>query len=476
MTWQTGALYSISYTNLDDETSNRVIRIIKVTKTRKGTVYIRAFCYMRNEERTFSEDRIIRAQLIASEETPGQAVYPAKEYHQPVSQTPTLYPSYSSPSYPVSMPAASLESQAQKSAASSKYELGASAAPSIHESKMTATPLMHESRTTTAPAPLSSSSFSEPFIHSKVSPYSSDYFTRDFTTSKNSNTSNSKPRHGFAKLLRVVFTVIAVLVVLNKFSDGEMFSWLQHNVVLWAKNSSTNTTPLYRTIPVTPPAPPKPVVPTVEEVKLGGLILRTHRDASGTWYEVPARGYKGTSKREAIKTIRVPNFINYTGINDTALINRYLMADTDNNGKLSFMELEQFAQKVRTYVSYMHNDTALRPDIFLKEGGGDCEDFALYIAGLLRFWGWQPYIACFGPPDDGSGHAVCFSYEGSGGFPSSYTYYILQGKTAWDGTPLPDGKYIPIDFEEVGRLSNAVRVGWVLEEIFIPEKTWGMKL
>lgn len=55
-------------------------------------------------------------------------------------------------------------------------------------------------------------------------------------------------------------------------------------------------------------------------------------DASGTWYEVPGRGYNGTSKREAIRIIRKHNFINYTSITDNALINRYLSADIEGNG------------------------------------------------------------------------------------------------------------------------------------------------
>lgn len=86
------------------------------------------------------------------------------------------------------------------------------------------------------------------------------------------------------------------------------------------------------------------------------------------------------------------------------------------------------------------------------------------------FWGWRPYIASFGHPKGGTGHAVCFSYEVSGGFPARYSYYTLKGAVAWDCTPLPDGKYIVIDYEHVGELSNAIPKGWVLRWFYIPKK------
>jgi len=32
------------------------------------------------------------------------------------------------------------------------------------------------------------------------------------------------------------------------------------------------------------------------------------------------------------------------------------------------------------------------PHRFLQEGGGDCEDWALFTASLLRFWNYEAYI------------------------------------------------------------------------------------
>lgn len=107
----------------------------------------------------------------------------------------------------------------------------------------------------------------------------------------------------------------------------------------------------------------------------------------------------------------------------------------------------------------------------LQQGYGNCVDFTLYTAGLLRFWGWAPYLATFFPPDGGVGHAVCFSYEGKD-VPAGFSYFTLTGGSTADGQPLETGRYVPIDYEDVGSLTNAVGPDMHLKELWTPEKYW----
>lgn len=182
------------------------------------------------------------------------------------------------------------------------------------------------------------------------------------------------------------------------------------------------------------------------------------------------------NKLQAVAAIRVPNFRAATGLANSALEARYLAADLNGSGKLAFEELQVFQEKTYREFRYEANEPALRPDQFLAAGGGDCEDFALYTAGLLRFWGWEPYLGVLASSRSAStGHAVCLSYE-EVSFPGSYTWFKIESWTAEDGKPLKPGRYVPIDYDHVGGLSNAVSPGWKLQEIYVPESAWGRKM
>ena len=435
MDWISGAVYEIAYTNRYSAKTRRIIRVVETITVKRveTTVYIRGFCYLRNEERTFREDRILAAKLIARQEA-AEEVFTGKPLPQ---------------AFHAAAVTEARVTTAFKNESAATIFSDTNQEESYGKDQQIAV-------STQGAFPFSISYVNEP-KPTKVSPYAGDYFKHK-SGDQDGSWKRIKNHSRFWSLVGLILAIVAVFYVLKIiYSEEESGTSLGN-----APNAVTVIS--------------QPVVPSVEEVKLGGCILRIHQDSTGTWYEVPARGYKGYDKAQAVLSIRRPNFINYTGIDDKVLMDRYFSADSDGNGKLSYVELEYFAHKVRTYVIYKHNETALRPDRFLAEGGGDCEDFALYIAGLLRFWGWQPYIACFDTPDKSDGHAVCFSYEGSGGFPQNYVYYTLTGKSAWDGTPLPDGKYISIDFEHVGEVLDVEKKGYVLSDIFIPEKAWGIRM
>jgi hypothetical protein len=402
--WQTGKSYRISYKAETGHVSVRIIDLIKTYTANDGRVFIRAYCHLRDEERTFRSDRVIRAELFTGRHT----------LFQPITKVvPVPVPTQTAPCtvYPVGSP---------------RQEQSVNAILVAEEPCWSPkTPLVHETGKT-----LSS------FFGNVLS-------------------------YGFAAIF-----VCSVLV-----NSGLLESL--------APDSSYQPVITYSSIPTASrpsPAPsPVPAKPSVEDITIGGQLLRTYRTGGIERYEVPSLGITTSNKAEAIAAIRKPRFSEVTGLDDRALIHRYLTADLNTSGKLSFDELAVFQKKTYHEFRYEDNEFALRPDEFLEAGGGDCEDHALYTAGLLRFWGWEPYLGSFGPSGGGTGHAVCLSYE-EGSLPGNFTYYEVASWSTYDGTSLKSGKYIPIDYEKVGSLSNAVEKGWTLRSIYIPEKAWGLRM
>ena len=113
--------------------------------------------------------------------------------------------------------------------------------------------------------------------------------------------------------------------------------------------------------------------------------------------------------------------------------------------------------RVGIVYQYQANDTALRPDAFLQQGGGDCEDWAFVSAGLMRFWGLTAYVGSFSAPTDSQAHAVCLVRATE--VPSGYGWYELSGVSTWSGEAVCQGRYVVIDYGEVGRTSSAVGPG-----------------
>lgn len=227
--------------------------------------------------------------------------------------------------------------------------------------------------------------------------------------------------------------------------------------------------------PALAPAPVAPPLPAEEDFPVGGKTLRVIRSAGKERYEVPEIGLRTADKLEAIASIRLAPFVERTGLTDLDLIERFLKADTNRSGRLSWDELRTFQTTTYRDFAYRENRLALRPDEFLAEGGGDCEDFALYTAALLRFWGWIPYLASLAPKAYGTGHALCLSFE-EGSIPAGFTYYELASWRDAEGEEVPDGRYVPIDYDHVGELSEAVGKGWKIRELYIPESAWGQEM
>ena len=394
MQWAAGSQYRISYRSESGTITDRTIDLIRTSSSYGGTVYLRAFCRLRAEERTFREDRILSCQQVGAM----------------VLERPRLSPVMS----------ATMEVRTVPFVATRMPELARS-----------------HINAPTRPVRLER----EPF---------------DIGTF----------------LGKAVWTVIggamAVCLVGALSQAAGSFS-----------RSSAHITPLFSSIPAPKsravPAPMPQPKPAVEDTTIAGVTLRTLRDGEVESYEVPSLGLRTSSKLEAIAAIRLPPFIATTGITDQSLIDHFLGADLNHSGRLSYDELSTFQIKTYKEFRYESNDVALRPDEFLAAGGGDCDDFALYTAGLLRFWGWEPYLGCLSPGDGKEGHAICLSHEEEP-FSKAYAYYDVSATTTEDGSSLRPGRYVPIDYDLVGGLTDAAGKGWRLTSIYVPEKAWGRRM
>jgi len=392
MNWEPGKRYRITYSSESGETSERTIDVIGTNRAYGDRLYIRAFCNLRGEERTFRADRIIS------------------------SEPPAGLPR----AYPVSAPIAARPVTNYASEPASKL-------------------------------------FSKPASQAAA-------YAEFCATTTNSSPPPSTHRGGGAAVLVLVLGVGAGLFAYFQESAG---------YTRVPSGTASASTPPAAVQPA--PKPSLPPKPALEEVTFGGYLLRTVRSGGKERFEVPELGIVTGSKAEAVSAIRLPRFVDAMGFFDPGLADRYLDADLNGSGRLSFDELRVFQEQTYRKFRYEGNELALRPDEFLAAGGGDCEDFALYTAGLLRYWGWEPYIGSLAASDSGIGHAVCLSYE-EGSFPDGFTYFELEAWTTKDGAEVRPGTYVPIDYDHVGSLSNAVGKGWKLRSVYTPEKAWGLEM
>lgn len=407
MNWVVGGSYRIVYESESGKTTERTIDLLGTSRAYDGRVFLRAYCHLRDEERTFRADRVLRAERLG-----------------------------------LSAPSTYLANQA--------------VTPMARPALAQATPIP---RTTLAYAATPSAA---PAPRYEAPP--------SWTAACSPEPSTPRRKWSLGQLLAQGLVYgIGILMIgscLNGISSGSQSSGS------WPRPyPNTVVTPG----PAPRPTPAPPPKPALEETTIAGTVLRTIRNAGAERYEVPALGLSTYDKSEAVLAIRLPRFLEATGLANRELVRRYLAADLNGSGKLSFDELDAFQKRTYRDFRYEANDSALRPDEFLAAGGGDCEGFALYTAGLLRFWGWEPYLGCLGPSRLGEGHAVCLSYE-EGSFSPSYAYFTLDAWRAEDGTALPSGRYVPIDYDEVGGLTNAVKPGWKLRAVYVPEEAWGLPM
>ncbi|MFW5827259.1 MAG: hypothetical protein ACOCU4_04160 [Alkalispirochaeta sp.] len=172
-------------------------------------------------------------------------------------------------------------------------------------------------------------------------------------------------------------------------------------------------------------------------------------------------------------TARQERFVRHTQIRDPILFRVYEAADTNGTGRLEMFEIQRFQTWVYSGFRYEHNAVALAPDEFGAAGGGDCEDFALYTCGLLKYWGEQCWVGSFeGVSSSGrvEAHAVALLRVDRVP-PGMHGFLVEPGEgvpKAAAGTVV-----IPIDYDRVGGYTNATPSPARLRGIYEPVAIYG---
>ena len=142
----------------------------------------------------------------------------------------------------------------------------------------------------------------------------------------------------------------------------------------------------------------------------------------------------------------------------------FQQADRNNDKKISLDELQIFQNWLVNSYKYKNNETALTPDDFITQGGGDCEDFAIMTCCMLNYHGVVAYVAGFGKVTVNK-HAVCL-LKIKEPIPPGFLYYTIN---YWN---VPDGYYTPIDYEKIGGL-KAIDRRWKIARINKPVDMFG---
>jgi hypothetical protein len=368
-----GSLVELVYQNEAGRVSRRRVEVVRWSHARNGFTYLRAYCFLREEERTFRADRIRDWQVV--------------ECRRPVVTKPVVT------FVPLTIPEAPIEPVCREGPA----VLAAEAPIAVH------------------PVPAAP----------------------------------RRRRSGwFLSMLGVGLTITLVRALL-----GEP-----------AVLNTVPAPPGPVVLPAPKPAPRPLVVPAPKPAARPGAHpapnpMQPRRVA-------PPNG-EGVEARQ--RTFRAA-----TGIASVGLETLYEGADRNGDGALDWTELAVFQSWLDRAYAYRANRLALRPDEFLAEGGGDCEDWALFSCGLLRYWGWDPYVGSFAGSEHGTGHAVCLVRVG--GRPTRYQAWSVDADGWLGGQPVRAGWYVPVDYGVVGGLTNAVEDGWRLRVIWTPEQIYGKEM
>ena len=387
----------LRYRDADGQVPTRRIEILARFRGRNGMTYIRAFCHLKNEERTFRLDRVFSFE----EEAPSPA---------------EVFRASAALSHRVVMRPAAANTAARTSP---RPAVQAKPCPSASASCSAEQPVPGPAA---APAGTRISLGDVFFFPIKIIGYLICGF---FWL--------------YSKIM--VFAICGGVILLMPFAAASKF------IEITGFGKPQRAAVSY-TIP-------KQVLPLPPAVK---TVVKTVK---------PPETVKPKSSAEP----RAVRFAQATGFTSGELCRVYEGADKNRDGKLSWDELRAFQIWMKGTFQYALNSTALRPDAFLAYRKGDCEDWALFTCGILRYWGITSYVGILGCSSAQSGHAVCLFY--SGRKPGTGTYYESRGKLGLDGLPVVDGYYIPVDYEKVGSLSNAVLPGFIFEGYYVPEKLYG---
>lgn len=264
----------------------------------------------------------------------------------------------------------------------------------------------------------------------------------------------------FSKVFWTIFVIIGSTLMIA--------FWLEETGMIPGGNEPDSTPRVVRVSSsesVAPESGRTPVPP--KQWTYRGFTLLRFDDGSVRAPELDMQGENGWVMHYLINAAL---FVKETGIGYEELLYRYMEADSDGNGHLSWGEICSFQNRTSREFRYRNNSIALPPDEFLRRGGGDCEDFAIYTCGMLRFWGWNCQVAGYYPPAGGTGHAITLVWSST---PiDGYGYFKIEEGSYVGGRKVRPGYWIPIDYDAVGGISNAMGSDWELWDLEDPESLY----
>lgn len=402
---QPGKRYRIAYLNAKGEASTRVILVRTVTLGAYRRTYIRAFCELVGEERTFRLDRMQKVTLlnVAAEEAP----------------------------------AASGSS-------------GCRAADRVSVIPVTTN---------------RNSSYVSPRCH-RIDGGQSRVADRE-RERINSAPASRRPRpHRFRRFLLNAAALFLLFDGVLTSDPGWMSRGIldQIEALIDPYPGLVRPEPEPEPDPLPPPQPEPQPDPQPSGVK--DSLASALRATEGIAEEVPLR--EGAARR----AIREARLFRSAGVTNELVISRFERADVDRDGELSWKELRRFQAEVYRSFRYESNATALRPEEFFVAGGGDCEDFAIFSAAMLAYWGWEAYVASLSTnPNDA--HAVVFVRVKR--VPSWASFYEVSAGPE-DPRFAASGIFVPVDYDVVGGLSDAVTPGSTVTDIVVPTEWYGLAI
>lgn len=193
-------------------------------------------------------------------------------------------------------------------------------------------------------------------------------------------------------------------------------------------------------------------------------MLRDYRDRYGySTFEFPERD-------EIYSSLLELSGRRGSGLVPDRVLNVVYAAYSEGSG-LSWEDVQRFQSDLIRSTEYRHESRALAPNEFYASGGGNCVDYAVATAAFLRYHGVESYVGAFFAPGARVGHAVVLVPVQD--VPAGYRYIEIENWTTSDRHRIPDGRYVPIDYEFVGGFSGATAPNAVLRDVFRPEQLVG---
>lgn len=265
----------------------------------------------------------------------------------------------------------------------------------------------------------------------------------------------AKQGHLFRRLLLLAFLVYVFLLL---FEQNLEFATIRAIVFPPARTAFEPTQAEGQ-----PPPPPAPTDVSRTDVYRGQrfVVDRSPRVVS---YTLMASGQQFSQMHALRVSVNESLLATAWGVRHPELTRMFGNADSNRDGWLSWEEIRQFQNWLYRSYRYMTNTTALRPEDFLAAGGGDCEDWAIMTAALLQFWGMHSRI---GVVSSSTGHHAITLVPASN-VPS--TFMIIRNDLEHTNVTT---RYTPIDYDNVGDLSNAVGRTFTLENVYDATEMFG---